>query len=299
MMEKESNAAKRVNKRRRVTAAHASNIIGMFRINARKSSYSFWLLLSFFPATMNDFSDSEMEALCRLVSIFSGGLPGGSLPPRQNNTDEVFKMWAQKNRTMLTTECQRLADTGNPERMHEFALRWVVDLPLVRFLLLTGHPSAAAGVGLPGSSPDVPRAERYWTRTLSSPRATKRNIATAHAHLVWCTGILFGAEGRSIHIRDCMKAGTHAELAAEMGLQTTPTVIYWGETLERFRHGEHKTAFPKWKHFCAAYNARVAELQAEQDKEEARRCVQPSHYKCVAPGCPVEASKGHMLRAYM
>ncbi|KAJ7890997.1 hypothetical protein B0H14DRAFT_3700683 [Mycena olivaceomarginata] len=281
MMEKESNAAKRVNKRRRVTAAHASNIIGMFRINARKSSYSFWLLLSFFPATMNDFSDSEMEALCRLVSIFSGGLPGGSLPPRQNNTDEVFKMWAQKNRTMLTTECQRLADTGNPERMHEFTLR------------------AAAGVGLPGSSPDVPRAERYWTRTLSSPRATKRNIATAHAHLVWCTGILFGAEGRSIHIRDCMKAGDSRRARCRDGTTDHADCYLLGRTLERFRHGEHKTAFPKWKHFCAAYNARVAELQAEQDKEEARRFVQPSHYKCVAPGCPVEASKGHMLRAYM
>jgi hypothetical protein len=101
---------------------------------------SFCLLLSFFPPTMNDFSDSEMEALCRLVSIFSGGLPGGSLPLPRNNTDEVFKMWTQKIRTMSTTECQRLTDAGNPERMHEFALRWVVDSPLVRFLLLTGHP---------------------------------------------------------------------------------------------------------------------------------------------------------------
>ncbi|KAJ7430484.1 hypothetical protein FB451DRAFT_1574506 [Mycena latifolia] len=188
-------------------------------------------------------------------------------------------MWTQKIRTMSTTECEQLANAGDPERMHEFALR------------------AAAGVGLPGSAPDVPRAERYWTRILSSPRATKRNIATAHAHLVWCTGIPFGAEGRSIHIRDCMKAGTHAELAAEMGLQTAPTVILLGRTLERFRTGEPKKAFAKWKHFWAAYDARVAELQAEQDEGEAKRFVRPSRYKCAAPGCPVEASKGNMLRA--
>jgi hypothetical protein len=71
-----------------------SNIIGMFRINAQKSPYPFRLLLSFFPATINDFSDSEMEVLCRLVSIFSGGLPGGSLFSPRNNTDAVFKMWS-------------------------------------------------------------------------------------------------------------------------------------------------------------------------------------------------------------
>jgi hypothetical protein len=74
-----------------------------------------------------------MEALCRLVNIFSGGLPGGSLPPPRNNTDEVFDMWTQKIRTMSTTECQRLADAGDPERIYEFALRWVVDLLLAPF----------------------------------------------------------------------------------------------------------------------------------------------------------------------
>ncbi|KAJ7910412.1 hypothetical protein B0H13DRAFT_2329397 [Mycena leptocephala] len=182
-----------------------------------------------------------MEALCRLVSIFPGGLPGGSLPPPRNNTDEVFNMWTQKIRTMSTTECQRLADAGDPERIHEFALRWPVRLL--------------------SSSPDVPRAERYWARFLSSLRAAKRSMATPHAHLVWYTGILFGAEGRSIHIRDCMMAG---------------------RTLERLRYGEHMNAFAKWKHLWAAYDARVAELQAEQD-EEAKRFVRPSRYTVSSP----------------
>jgi hypothetical protein len=96
-----------------------------------------------------------------------------------------------------------------------------------------------------------------------------------------------------------MKAGTHAELAAEMGLQTAPTIILLGRTLERFRHGEHKKTLAKWKHLWAAYDARVAEVQAEQDAEEAKRFVRPSRYECAAPGCPIEASKGKMLRACM
>ncbi|KAJ7904055.1 hypothetical protein B0H13DRAFT_1474707, partial [Mycena leptocephala] len=52
-----------------------------------------------------------------------------------------------------------------------------------------------------------------------------------------------------------------------------------------------------WKHLWAAYDARVAEVQAEQDAEEAKRFVRPSRYECAAPGCPIEASKGKMLRA--
>ncbi|KAJ7328300.1 hypothetical protein DFH08DRAFT_318845 [Mycena albidolilacea] len=94
-----------------------------------------------------------------------------------------------------------------------------------------------------------------------------------------------------------MRAGTHAELAAKMGFGTAPAVIMLGRTLHRFRHGEHKERFGKGTHFWAALDARAAEVQAELDKEEAKRFVRPSRYKCAAPGCPVEASKGSMLRA--
>jgi hypothetical protein len=51
-----------------------------------------------------------------------------------------------KIRTMSTTECEQLVAAGDPERMHEFALRWVLDSPLSRFLLLTRVASSAAAV---------------------------------------------------------------------------------------------------------------------------------------------------------
>ncbi|KAJ7851538.1 hypothetical protein B0H14DRAFT_3660995 [Mycena olivaceomarginata] len=144
-----------------------------------------------------------------------------------------------------------------------------------------------AGVGLPASTPGILLAERYWTKIVKSPRSSTKNIA----------GLLFGAEGRSIRLGDCMRAGIHAELAAKVGLGTAPGMIMLGRTLHRFRHGEHKETFSKWTHFWAAVDARAAEVQAELDKEDAKRFVRPSRYKCAAPGYPVEASEGSMLRA--
>ncbi|KAJ7857432.1 hypothetical protein B0H14DRAFT_2578324 [Mycena olivaceomarginata] len=155
-------------------------------------------------------------------------------------------------RATSNAECPRLADAGDPEQMQEFALR------------------VAAGVGLLATN----------------------NIATAHAHLIWCTGLFFGAEGHSIRLSDCMRAGTHAELAAKMGLGTAPAVIMLGRTLHRFRHGEHKETPGKWTDFWAAVDTCPAEVQAELHKEDAKRFVRPSRYKCAAPGFPVEASKG-------
>jgi hypothetical protein len=96
-----------------------------------------------------------------------------------------------------------------------------------------------------------------------------------------------------------MRAGTHAELAAQLGLGSAPNVLLLGKTLHNFRYGEHKEAFGKWTHLWAAVDARTVEMQAELDKEEAKRFVRPSRYKCAAPGCPVVASKGNMLRACM
>ncbi|KAJ7032191.1 hypothetical protein C8F04DRAFT_1396780 [Mycena alexandri] len=226
---------------------------------------------------MNGFSDVEIEALSRLVSTFASGLPHGALPPPNDSTMQMFDLWMQKARSMTTAECKRLADAGDPERMHEFALR------------------ADAGLGL--AAPDKRRAEEYWTKILTSPRSTPSNIATAHAHLIACTGILFGREGRSIHLSDCMRAGTHAEAAAKAGLGSAPSVLMLGKTLHNFRHGEHKHEFSKWTLFWAAWDARTAERQAELDEENAKRFVRPDRYKCAGPGCPVEASKATMLRA--
>ncbi|KAJ7757840.1 hypothetical protein B0H14DRAFT_2634844 [Mycena olivaceomarginata] len=189
-------------------------------------------------------SDPNVEALCRLVSIFSGGLLRGKLPPPLDSSDKLVNPW--------------IKDT--PRFRHSTT----EDMDL----------SVAAGVGLPASTPGILLAERYWTKIVKSPRSSTKNMA----------GLLFGAEGRSIRLSDCMRAGTHAELAAKMGFGTAPAMIMLGRTLHRFRHGDHKETF-------------TTEVQAELDKEDAKRFVRPSRYKCAASGCPVEASKGSMLRA--
>ncbi|KAJ7779789.1 hypothetical protein B0H16DRAFT_1499870 [Mycena metata] len=226
---------------------------------------------------MDGLSDIEVEALSRLVSTFASGLPNGTLPPPNDGSMQMFNLWAQKARSMTTAECKRLADAGDPERMHEFALR------------------ADAGLGL--AAPDKRLAEQYWTKVLTSPRSTPSNIATAHAHLIAGTGVLFGREGRSIRLSDSLRAGTHAEAAAKAGLGTAPSVLMLGKTLHNFRYGEHERAFGKWTHLWAAWDARLAERQAELDKENAKRFVRPDRYKCAGPGCPVEASKGRMLQS--
>ncbi|KAJ7730653.1 hypothetical protein B0H14DRAFT_3518042 [Mycena olivaceomarginata] len=105
--------------------------------------------------------------------------------------------------------------------------------------------SVAAGVGLP--VPDITRAEQYWEGILESPRASTGDKATAHAHLV-C---------------DCLKAGWHAEMAAQLGLGTAPSVISFGMKLLDARYGEHKEEFGKSTHFWVTVDARAEKRQAE------------------------------------
>ncbi|KAJ7226992.1 hypothetical protein GGX14DRAFT_693078 [Mycena pura] len=235
---------------------------------------SFSLQSCLHPASMENASDSELNTVCSLVNMFYGGIPGGVPDEGLSN---MIGVWMKRIHSMSNADCKRLADAGDLERMHEYALR------------------VAAGVKLP--SPDTALAKKYWMKIVASPKASPRNKATAHAHLIACTGILFGPEGRSINLGDCMRAGEHAELAAQGGLGSAPYVLLLGKTLRGFRHGEHKEAFGKWKHFWSAFDARDAEYQTELDQQAAKRSVRPSRYKCAAAGCPVEALKGHMLRS--
>ncbi|KAF8174981.1 hypothetical protein K438DRAFT_1848191 [Mycena galopus ATCC 62051] len=219
-------------------------------------------------------TDATLAPIYRLITIHSSGRPA----PEDMN--KAFIFWSRRIAVMSNAECQSLADDGDPEMMHEFALR------------------IAAGVELPAE--DVPQAEVYWTRILSSPRASTNQVATAHAHLIWCasdgTGaICCGGSGFCNRLSDWLKAGTHAEMATKLGLGTASTVISLGMKLREFK--EQKAAFGKWPHFWAAVDARLAKVQAQQDREDAKRTVRPSRYKCAGPGCPVQASKGKILRA--
>ncbi|KAJ7804570.1 hypothetical protein B0H14DRAFT_3883365 [Mycena olivaceomarginata] len=219
------------------------------------------------PVFQSAMTDPALPAIYRLISIFSSGTPA------LDDMNQLFVVWTRKIGEMSNVECQRLADAGDPGKMHEFALR------------------VAAGVGLP--VPDIARAEQYWEGILESPRASTGDKATAHAHLVWCTTARFGCT----RLSDCLKAGRHAEMAAQLGLGTAPNVISFGMKLLDARYGEHKEEFGKWTHFWATVDARAEKRRAELDKEDAKRFVRPSRYKCAASGCPVEASKGNMLRA--
>ncbi|KAJ7812736.1 hypothetical protein B0H14DRAFT_3150244 [Mycena olivaceomarginata] len=195
---------------------------------------------------------------------------------------------------MSNVECQRLADAGDPGKMHEFTLRFVthrslpikIRMPSVPIVLAS---SVAAGVGLlfPTSRAQSNIGRGFWNR-----RA--RLLATRRQHMrTWCgcTTAWFGCT----RLSDCLKAG-HAEMAAQLGLGTAPSVISFGMKLLDARYGEHKEEFGKSDAFLGNRGRARGEEAAELDKEDAKRFVRP-WYKCAASGCPVEASKGNMLRA--
>ncbi|KAK7057857.1 hypothetical protein R3P38DRAFT_2843380 [Favolaschia claudopus] len=222
----------------------------------------------------------EVQSACDLVRIFSGGLAGGMLPPPHDSLEAMLSFWINKIRSMSNSECQWLADAGDIMKMHEFALRM------------------AAGIGEPPSAPkapNVPLAEQYWTTILHSPNATELEKASAHAYLIRLP--LGPGNPPSVRTEDCIRAGTHADLAAMLGLGNAPNVLHLGKTMHYLRNGEHKAVFAMWKHFWGAVDARNAEIQAEMDKKAEKRFVKPSRYQCAGPGCPVKASSGNMLRA--
>ncbi|KAJ7499581.1 hypothetical protein FB451DRAFT_1205915 [Mycena latifolia] len=222
--------------------------------------------------------NKELQPVFRLTSVLSAGCPGGC-PPGISNAVELLNLWIHKVCSLSTADCQRLADAGDPEMMHDFALR------------------AAAGIELP--SPNSLLAERYWNKILICPRSTTHLIGTAHAQLILFTGVVTddGHAGRSSHLDDFKRAGTHAELAAQAGLGRAPNVLKLGRFLQDYRYGEHKGVFSQWKHFWAAVDGWVTDRQAALDKDSAKRVARPSRYTCAAPGCSLEASTGKLLRS--
>ncbi|KAJ7151322.1 hypothetical protein C8R43DRAFT_1004804 [Mycena crocata] len=223
------------------------------------------------PKTIAELNE-ELQPVFRLITIESAGWPGGC-PPGINNHVEFLNLWIQKVCSQSTIECLRLADAGDPQMI------------------------AAAGVELP--SPNSTLAERYWNKILQSPRTPPHLIGTAHAQLIIFTGIVTeeGGPGPSTRLTDLKAAGAHAELAAKAGLGRAPNVLKLGKILQNQRTREHKELLAQWTHFWAAVDGWAADRQATLDKETARKVARPSRFKCAAPGCPIEASTGKLLRA--
>ncbi|KAJ7127440.1 hypothetical protein C8R43DRAFT_1134698 [Mycena crocata] len=124
-------------------------------------------------------------------------------------------------------------------------------------------------------------------------------IGAAHAQLIIFTGIITedGGPGPSTRLTDLNAARAHAELAANAGLSPAPNVLKLGKILQNQRAREHKELLVQWTHFWSAVDGWAADRQATLDKESARKVARPSRFKCAAPGCPIEASTGKLLRA--
>ncbi|KAJ7633942.1 hypothetical protein B0H17DRAFT_511234 [Mycena rosella] len=221
--------------------------------------------------------NEELESVFRLTVILSGGCPGGR-PPWAKDHTEPLNLWIQKVCTMSTAECHQLANSGDPEMMHDFALR------------------AAAGIELP--SPNSLLAERYWNLLLHNPKSTTYHLGIAHAQLILFTGVVIeeGYAGPSSRMDDFMRAGIHAEAAAQAGHGRAPNVLKLGKIFQAYRYGQHKAVFGQWTCFWAAVDGWVAEKQAALDKDSAKRAERSSRYKCAAPECGLEASTGKLLR---
>ncbi|KAJ7222136.1 hypothetical protein GGX14DRAFT_558238 [Mycena pura] len=222
--------------------------------------------------------NDELKPVFRLTVILSGGCPGGR-PPWAKDHTEPLNLWIQKVCSMSTAECYQLANAGDPEMIHDFALR------------------AAAGIELP--SPNSLLAERYWNLLLRNPKSTMYHLGLAHAQLILFTGVVTeeGSAGPSSRMDDFIRAGTHAEAAAQAGHGRAPNVLKLGKIFQAYRYGEHKEVFGQWTRFWAAVDGWVAEKQAALDKDSAKRVERPSRYKCAAPECRLEASTGKLLRA--
>jgi hypothetical protein len=57
--------------------------------------------------------------------FLTSGLLDGQLPPPLDTPDKLLKLWMQKICTTPNAECQHLANVGDLEQMHEFALRFM------------------------------------------------------------------------------------------------------------------------------------------------------------------------------
>ncbi|KAF8195210.1 hypothetical protein K438DRAFT_1934366 [Mycena galopus ATCC 62051] len=222
--------------------------------------------------------NKELEPVFRLTFILSSGCPRGR-PPWAKDHTEPLNLWIKKVCAMSTAECHRLASAGDPEMIHDFALR------------------AAAGIGFPG--PDRLVAERYWNLLLHNPKSTVYHLGIAHAQLILFTGVVTeeGFPGPSSRMDDFVRAGIHAEVAAQAGHGRAPNVLKLGKIFQAHRYDEHKAVFEQWPCFWAAVDGWVAERQAALDKDAAKRIEWPSRYKCAAPECRLEASTGKLLRA--
>ncbi|KAJ7714135.1 hypothetical protein B0H16DRAFT_1742819 [Mycena metata] len=177
--------------------------------------------------------NEELEPVFRLTAILSSGCPRGR-PPWAKDHTESLNLWIQKVCSMSTSECHRLANAGDPEMIHDFALR------------------AAAGIELP--SPNSVLAERYWNLLLNNPQCTVYHLGIAHAQLILFTGVVTaeGYAGPSSRMDDFKRAGIHAEIAAQAGHGTAPNVLKLGKIFQAYRHGEHKAVFGQWTCFWRA-----------------------------------------------
>ncbi|KAJ7241351.1 hypothetical protein B0H12DRAFT_1133781 [Mycena haematopus] len=239
--------------------------------------------------------NEELAPVFRLSVILSGGCPRGR-PPWASSHVEPLNHWIEKVCSMSTAECHQRANAGDPEMIHDFALR--CSDQFVHHRLSTDQLlSAAAGIELP--APNRSAAEQYWKLLLQNPRSTVYHLGIAHAQLILFTGIVTeeGHPGPSSNMKDFILAGIHAECAAQAGHGTAPNVLKLGKIFERYRYGEHREVFGQWKGFWAAVDGWVAEKQAALDKDFARKVERPSRYKCAAPQCPLEAGTGKLLRA--
>lgn len=139
----------------------------------------------------------------------------------------------------------------------------------------------------------------YFVKALSSPRASGRTKATAHALLVkW-----YMNSGSGIGPRHFFSACHHANQAARLGRNVVPPGLVpiapdiTSFMMEFFENQVSKipelTLF--YKDAWRGIQERHAVVSKRTEKTAVKRTINPSRYKCAAVGCGIESDTGKML----